>query len=80
MSSSDLAVIVGRNVRSARRAADLTQSELATRVGVTSLMAVSRWETGAHKPSDAFLVRLSEVLGHDPAWFFTDHSDQRAAA
>lgn len=56
----------------------MTQGELATAVGVTSLMAVSRWENGAHKPSDRFLVELSAVLGHEPAWFFTDH-DQVAA-
>lgn len=73
MSSSDLAAIVGQNVRKARDAAGLTQSQLAAEVGATSLMAVSRWENGTHKPNDAFLVRLSQVLGHSVAWFYTEH-------
>lgn len=41
-------------------------------------MAVSRWETGTHKPSDEFLVKLSAVLGHEPAWFYTDHDEVKA--
>ena len=73
MTSIDLAARVGRNVRAARLAAGLTQSQLAMRVGATSLMTVSRWETGTNKPGDEFLLRLSAVLSRDPAWFYTDH-------
>lgn len=78
----DIAAIVGRNIRSARLAAGLTQGALADRIGATSLMAVSRWETGTHKPGDAFLLALGRELGRDFAWFYTDHSarDEQAAA
>ncbi len=80
MSTIDLAARVGQNIRAARKAADLTQSELAAKIGATSLMAVSRWETGTNKPSDEFLLQLSRVLGREPAWFYTDHATQSAAA
>ena len=44
-------------------------------------MAVSRWENGTHKPADEFLLKLSTVSGHEPAWFYTDHeSTEKAAA
>ena len=57
----------------------MTQTQLATAVGASSLMAVSRWETGTHKPSDVFLVRLSAILGRDPAWFYTEPEPKAAA-
>lgn len=73
MSTNGLSVTIGQNIRRARLAAGLTQNQLAAAIGASSLMAVSRWETGTHRPSDVFLVQLSAVLGHDPAWFYTDH-------
>ena len=77
---TDLAAIVGRNIRVARLAAGLTQGQLAERVGATSLMAVSRWETGMHRPGDAFLIKLATELGREVAWFYTRHDDEPVAA
>lgn len=77
--STDLPARVGRNIKTARLAAGLTQGQLAEKVGATSLMAVSRWENGTHKPADYFLLKLSLVLGHEPAWFYMDHDAQVAA-
>lgn len=79
MSSNGLAAIVGANIRRARHDAGLTQNELALKIGASSLMAVSRWETGTHRPSDDFLVSLSHVLGKDVAWFYTVSDDEVAA-
>lgn len=78
MADIDLAKLIGSNIRSARRAADLTQSELAQKVGLTSFMGVSRWETGRGSPSTTALIRLSEVFERDPGWFYTDHSQVAA--
>lgn len=44
-------------VRSLREAMDLTQEQLATRLGVTK-MTVSRWERGTMKPSETALHNL----------------------
>lgn len=74
-----LAAIVGENIRSARAALDLTQREVALRLGTGDVMAVSRWERGEHKPNDANLVALADVLGRSVAWFYTDHESEAAA-
>jgi transcriptional regulator with XRE-family HTH domain len=58
----------------------MTQVQLAAKVGVTSFMAVSRWENGTHKPADEFLLKLSAVFGYEPAWFYTDHDPDREEA
>jgi transcriptional regulator with XRE-family HTH domain len=80
MSTTDLAASVGDNIRTARKDAGLTQVQLAERVGVTSFMAISRWERGEHKPSDEFLLRLAAALDRDLPWFYTDHREEREAA
>jgi transcriptional regulator with XRE-family HTH domain len=74
------AATVARNIRSAREARGLKQRELARLLNEESdAMLVSRWERGANRPSFENLVRLSEVLGHDLAWFHTDHEREVAA-
>lgn len=73
-------MIVGSNIRRARMSAGLTQGQLARRIGASSLMAVSRWENGTHKPGDGFLVALGRELGHDLAWFYTDHRPEPETA
>ncbi len=52
----------GASVARLRKAADLTQSELADRLDVTR-QAVSRYERGEGFPDVSILVRLAEVLG-----------------
>lgn len=75
----NLAALIGSNIRSARLASGLTQGQLAAKVGLTSFMGVSRWETGRGQPSSHALVRLSEVLHRDIAWFYADHDAEQAA-
>lgn len=45
-----------------RKAAGLTQSELAAKVGVTN-KAVSKWENGASKPTTTVVRKLAGVYG-----------------
>lgn len=52
---------IGRIVRARRRGLDLTQSEVARRVG-RSVAAVHRYEAGKVKASTAVLRRLARAL------------------
>lgn len=51
-----------RTIRDLRRAADLSQRDLAERIGV-SHMSVSHWETGRNEPSARQLRLLAEAFG-----------------
>ena len=61
MSKTDLAVAVGARIRAARKAAGLTQQELADRASMAK-MAVSNWERGVLTPSVPSIVALSKAL------------------
>lgn len=78
MAASDatthLAGIFAANLRAARRAADMTQHELAVTLGRGDAMTVSRWERGEHKPNDKTLIELARLFDRPVAWFYTDHS------
>ena len=56
------AAVVGRFLAETRRAQDLTQAELAGRIGVTD-KAVSRWERGVGYPDINTLEPLADALG-----------------
>jgi transcriptional regulator with XRE-family HTH domain len=73
-----IGTILASNIRLARDEKRLTQSQLGRLVGVDNQL-VSNWERGRGRPSDANLVRLSDALERDLAWFYTDH-DKAAAA
>ena len=45
-----------------RQAANMTQTVLANKIGVTQA-SVAMWETGEAKPTADKLIKLSEVLG-----------------
>ena len=80
MASQDtrsIKAILAGNIRRARGAKGLTQSQLALKVGVES-MAVSRWERAIVRPSDANMHALSDALDLDYADFFV--STEEAAA
>ena len=52
---------IGENIRKFRKKNDLTQEELAERLGVT-YQSVSRWENGATYPDLELLPAISELL------------------
>lgn len=53
---------IGENLRRLRRAADMTQEQLADKLGV-SYQSVSRWENGTTYPDMEFLPVLSSIFG-----------------
>jgi transcriptional regulator with XRE-family HTH domain len=62
-STADLAL--GREIRRYRRAAGLTQQQVATQVGVTGAQ-FHRYETGASRLTASRLVGIAQVLGVPP--------------
>ncbi|MBR4881186.1 MAG: helix-turn-helix transcriptional regulator [Clostridia bacterium] len=54
-------LLIGENIRNYRKKNDLTQEELANRLGVT-YQSVSRWENGSTYPDLELLPAISEVL------------------
>lgn len=53
---------IGEQILAKRKERGLTQGEVAARCGV-SVQAVSKWERGLAKPSEAILVQLVDFLG-----------------
>jgi len=72
--------MVGRNIRTARVAMKLSQSELAGLIGVNSGQIVSDWERGVYGVSQRNLMALCETLDRDSAWFYTEHGPDEKAA
>ena len=59
--------IIGQRITALRKAHNLTQSELADRLGVTH-QAVSQWERSETLPDILILPKLAEIFGET-----TDH-------
>lgn len=57
-----MSMSIANRIQDARKRANLTQFELAQRVGV-SAMTPSRWETGASRPRHRQVVAVAEALG-----------------
>lgn len=52
---------MGEKLKAARRAAGMTQAQLAEAIGVNQ-MHVSRWESGKVEPGVLIVKRMAEVL------------------
>jgi len=59
---------IGYRIRQARKAARMSQRDLAGEAGVTA-MAISKYERDLNTPSSGVLIRLAEAL-HVPAEYF----------
>lgn len=53
---------IGAFIKSQRTELNLTQKDLAEKIGCTD-KAISRWETGKGMPDSSFLVPLADILG-----------------
>lgn len=71
--TGNLKVILAANIRQARVEAQLTQRQVAERLGTESSL-VSKWERGEHRPTDTNLEALAFLFGRTMAWLFTDHT------
>lgn len=56
--------VLGLRIRLGRKAAGLSQIDVATQMGV-SPQAVSQWESGVSAPSASNLIKLSNLIGMD---------------
>jgi transcriptional regulator with XRE-family HTH domain len=59
----------GQRLRELRKAAGLTQADVAARMGTTQ-SRISEWETAAHTPFVTEVPELAEALGVDVAELF----------
>lgn len=50
------------NLKAYRKAAGISQEELAARLGV-SQVAISQWESGRTHPAFEKIIRLADILG-----------------
>lgn len=69
MSDRTLRSIWGKRLRAARKAAGLSQLELASLLG-TIQEQISRWENGVYAPVDDMRPRLAKALGTTVADLF----------
>jgi transcriptional regulator with XRE-family HTH domain len=59
----------GKNIRSARKARDLTQEEVGLAAGLDAA-AISRIEAGQREPRVTNIVRIAKALEVPPGQFF----------
>lgn len=63
------------NIAQCRKAKQLSQKELAEKIGVTPL-TVLRWENGKSSPNTKYLAPLCEVLGVGLTELFGDRQNE----
>lgn len=68
---------IGRRIRQARDEADLTQQQLADRIGIETGQTISRYERGETEVSTKRLRRIAEATGK-PLSFFIQLPDEPA--
>ena len=75
---------IGERIRDARKAAGLSQADLARLIGV-SQPAIATWESGVHDPRRVVLAKLADALSTSLEWLAAgtrsmQESDRQAAA
>jgi transcriptional regulator with XRE-family HTH domain len=66
---------LGGRIVTAREAQDLTTSQLARRLGVTST-TMRAWETDSSAPRSNRLINLAGVLNVSPSWLLTGYGER----
>jgi transcriptional regulator with XRE-family HTH domain len=72
----DLRRVFGGRVQEARRAAGLSQTRLARKLGLRSGVAVGDWERGKALPKFETFMRLCDVLNQSPAFFIEGYRER----
>ena len=62
-------VFFGDRIRSARKAAGLTQRQLSDKIGATNT-TISNWEKGLSRPDADMIQKLCEALQLQPNYFY----------
>jgi Zn-dependent peptidase ImmA (M78 family)/transcriptional regulator with XRE-family HTH domain len=60
--------MIAERIRQARLAADLTQGQLADKMGMTK-QVISKYENGRSEPSSSVIVKLAQALSQEPGYF-----------
>jgi len=63
---------IGRRIKEARESADLTQQELADRIGIKQGQTISNYERGVTEVSSKRLRRIAEATGKPISFFVQD--------
>jgi transcriptional regulator with XRE-family HTH domain len=74
-SPSPVDIAVGKNIRTLRLAAGITQENLAKAVGI-SYQQLQKYETGSNRIVAGRIVDLAFAMGCHPADFFMNMSDE----
>lgn len=60
--------MIAERIRQARLAADLTQEQLADKVGMTK-QVISKYENGKSEPNASVIMKLAQALSQEPGYF-----------
>lgn len=74
----DLKQTIAQNLAACRRAAGLTQLQLAEKLNYSD-KAVSKWERGESLPDVAVLYELAQLYGVTLDYLVTEHADKKPA-
>lgn len=70
--------MVPKRLKAAREAADLTQAQLAERLGIEGVSLnsrISNYESGRNRASFDVMVRIAKVLNYPESYFYTLDDD-----
>lgn len=71
--------MVARNLRVAQAISQVSNLDLAERVGVTH-RTVGKWRKAEVDITLGHLAKVASALGRDAAWFLSDHDNEERAA
>lgn len=72
MKHKDLNKLMGKNLRRLRLERNLTQDQLAERLGMSNSCTVTKWEAGRKGIGKTILLKLCRALNVRPSRFFVD--------
>jgi transcriptional regulator with XRE-family HTH domain len=70
---------VGQKIKQLRTLRRMSQTDVARKLDL-SFQQVQKYEIGSNRVSASRLFELAQVLGVEPAYFFEDFHDDKAAA
>lgn len=74
-----MGVFFGEKIRNARKAAGLTQRQLAEQIGVSNT-SISNWEKGLSRPDADLIQKLCNCLHLQPNYFYGASETEKPAA